>query len=74
MYFLCSLQISIEPHEAGTFTSQLQVYSFPVVSEVQPITHSLGPVLSLEVVAEEPRIEVWLWLRARVGMFFVGGF
>ncbi|XP_068724654.1 centrosomal protein of 192 kDa-like isoform X2 [Montipora capricornis] len=55
-----NVRISIEPHEAGTFTSQLQVYSFPVVSEVQPITHSLGPVLSLEVVAEEPRIEVLL--------------
>lgn len=52
------MQISIEPHEAGTFTAQLQVYSFPVVCEVQPVTHSLGPVLALEVVAEEPNVEV----------------
>lgn len=52
------LQISIEPNEAGTFTAQLQVYSFPVVCEVQPVAHSLGPVLALEVVAEEPKVEV----------------
>lgn len=55
---MLSLQISIEPNEAGTFTAQLQVYSFPVVGEVQPVTHSLGPVLALEVVAEEPKVEV----------------
>ncbi|KAJ7319161.1 hypothetical protein OS493_036674 [Desmophyllum pertusum] len=55
-----NIKISIEPHEAGTFTAQLQVYSFPVVCEVQPVTHSLGPVLALEVVAEEPNVEVVL--------------
>lgn len=52
------MQISIEPNEAGTFTVQLQVYSIPVVSEVQPMMHSLGPVLALDVVAEEPKVEV----------------
>ena len=56
-YLRCS-QISIEPAEAGTYTAQLQIYSFPVVCDVQPVTHSLGPVLALEVVAEEPRVEV----------------
>lgn len=55
---LWCFQISIEPHDAGTFTAQLQVYSFPVVCEVPPAAHSLGPVLALEVVAEEPRVEV----------------
>ncbi|XP_078367466.1 uncharacterized protein LOC144651409 isoform X2 [Oculina patagonica] len=55
-----NIKISIEPNEAGTFTAQLQVYSFPVVGEVQPVTHSLGPVLALEVVAEEPNVEVVL--------------
>lgn len=56
-YLRCS-QISIEPAEAGTYTAQLQIYSFPVVCDMQPVTHSLGPVLALEVVAEEPRVEV----------------
>jgi len=55
---LLCLQISIEPNEAGTFTAQLQVYSVPVVCEVQPMMHSLGPVLALNVVAEEPKVEV----------------
>ncbi|XP_074619097.1 uncharacterized protein LOC141877946 isoform X2 [Acropora palmata] len=55
-----NVKVSIEPREAGTFTTQLQVYSFPVVCEMQPVAHSLGPVLSLEVVAEEHRIEVLL--------------
>ena len=55
---LYCFQISIEPPEAGTFTTQLQVYSFPVVCEAQPVAHSLGPVLALEIVAEESRVEV----------------
>ena len=43
--------------------TRLEVYSFPVVCDAQPVTHSLGPVLALEIVAEEPRVEVWniLW-------------
>lgn len=55
-----NVKISIEPPEAGTFTTQLQVYSFPVVCEAQPVAHSLGPVLALEIVAEESRVEVLL--------------
>ena len=57
-FFLPLCQLSIEPKEAGTLTTQLQVYSFPVVCEVQQVTHSVGPVLALEVVAEEPQVEV----------------
>jgi len=29
-----------------------------VVCEVQLVTHSLGPVLTLDIVAEEPKVEV----------------
>ncbi|XP_022796822.1 uncharacterized protein LOC111335223 isoform X4 [Stylophora pistillata] len=55
-----NIKLSIEPKEAGTLTTQLQVYSLPVVSEVPQVTHSVGPVLALEVVAEEPQVEVVL--------------
>ena len=56
------LQIKFEPRNAGVYSAQIQVFPSPVVPEVQTGTKLTEPsvpcLVSMEIVAEEPKVEV----------------
>ena len=61
LWFSFTLQVKFEPKNAGSFLVKLQVVSVPVVKDFQPggqDLESLQCTLSLEVQAEEPKVEV----------------
>ena len=55
-------QIKFEPRNAGVYSAQIQVFPSPVVPEAQTGTKLTEPsvpcLVSMEIVAEEPKVEV----------------